>query len=140
MKEIRIYADFNGLVNSPTRPGHEAVVLDTLGSARDLANAGVTLHDGLALVGVDGSDDEEDLEGHGVARFDEERNWWVIDLDEIGVRYVPASDRSPVGQFLCVSCRKDLGPAIAVQELALADSCPECGTPILAPLAEPTSE
>ncbi len=140
MDQIRIYADFNGLVRSPTEPGREAVVLDTFGSARDLANAGVRLHEGLALVGIDSSDDEEDLEGHGVARFDEERKWWVIDFDEVGVRHVPAGDRSPVEQFLCVSCRKNLGPAIAARQLALADSCPECGTPIFAPLAEPTSE
>lgn len=62
---VRIYADFNGLVPGPKRPDRTAVVLDTFGSLRDLSNASVRLRDGLALIGVDGSDDDEDLEGHG---------------------------------------------------------------------------
>lgn len=137
MKALRIYADFNGLVRSSNNPERVAVVLDTFGSARDLANAGVKLYEGLPLIGVDWSDENEDLEGHGIAKYDKEHKWWVIEFDETGVRYVPAGDRTVIKKFLCVSCRKDLGPAISAHELATAESCPECGTPIFASLEEP---
>lgn len=93
---IRIYADFNGLVPSPTRPDGLAVVLNTMGSLRELSNAGIRLTEGLPLIGVDASDDLEDLEGHGVARYDGVNQWWLIDFDEQGVRYVPAGARIPV--------------------------------------------
>ena len=108
MPSTRIYADFNGLVSGPRNPERRAVVLDTFGSLRDLSNAGLVLQEGLPLIAVDWSDDDEDLEGHGTAQYDREQAWWVVEFDELGVRYVPAGDRSPVEKFLCVSCRQPL--------------------------------
>lgn len=105
MSAIRIYADFNGLVHGPKNPDRTAVVLDTFGSLRDLANAGVVLKEGLKLIAVDWSDETDDLEGHGTAEFDRERGWWVVEFDVQGVRDVPAGDRTPVTEFRCVSCQ-----------------------------------
>ena len=75
MPVTRIYADFNGLVRGVKNPKRTAVVLDTFGSLRDLSNAGLVLKEGMSLVAVDESDEEEDLEDHGTAAYDHDRNW-----------------------------------------------------------------
>ena len=134
---LRIYADFNGLVNGPVTPKHEAVVLDTFGSLRDLANAGVILSDGLSLIAWDASDADEDLEGHGLARFDRDNNWWVVEFDEQGVRYVPCVNRETVTEFKCVACSKRLDELIKKNGLKEGDVCPSCATPIHSSLAPP---
>ena len=137
VNRTRIYADFNGLVKGPKNSERTAVVLDTFGSLRDLSNAGLILREGLQLIAVDSSDENEDLEGHGTAQYDFYNNWWVIEFDEIGVRYVPAGNREPVDKFLCVECREVLAvqtPGDAFKENA---SCPLCGTKILAAYTAP---
>lgn len=134
-----IYADFNGLVAGVRNPARTAVVLDTFGTARDLANAGLILHEGCELVAFDWSDDDEDLEGHGTAHFDPVRRWWVAEFDEQGVRYVPKNDRTMVTMFRCVGCRRDLSPWLAAAKGRTAsDTCPSCSTLIFAPIAPPT--
>lgn len=128
----RISADFNGLVRGVKNPERTAVVLDTFGSLRDLANAGLVLREGLRLVAVDWSDDEEDLEGHGTAHYDSAHGWWVLEFDALGVRYVPAGDRSPVDHFLCVRCRANLQNAFNPHA-----ECPSCGAKVTLPIAPP---
>jgi hypothetical protein len=113
------------------------VVLDTFGTARDLANAGIVLREGLELVAYDWSDDEEDLEGYGTVHFDPGRRWWVAELDERGVLYVPKKDRAPVTTFLCVACRQDLAPWLARGARNADTRCPACGTPVFASIAPP---
>ena len=133
----RIYADFNGLVDGIVNPSRTAVVLDTFGSVRDLANAGVVLREGLPLIAVDWSDESEDLEGHGTAQFDSINGWWVIEFDELGVRYVPAGNRESVEDFRCVRCGKPflgMSPTLAFSP---GTNCSSCGTNILAPIAPP---
>jgi len=134
MSPTRIYADFNGLIPGIRNPERTAVVLDTFGSLRDLANAGVVLREGLCLVAVDWSDDEEDLEGHGTAHYDVANGWWVLEFDERGVRYVPAGDRSHVDHFLCVRCRTNLPNAFNPNPDA---ECPSCGSKLTLPIASP---
>ena len=67
----RICADFNGLVPGLVNPEREAVVMDTAGTIRDLANAGIILEEGMPLIAWDGSDEVEDLArpSHQAARF-----------------------------------------------------------------------
>jgi len=135
---LRIYADFNGLAQGPKNAQRTAVVLDTFGSLRDLANAGIILKKGFELIAFDASDETEDLEGHGTAEFDEERGRWVVEFDAQGVRYVPAGDRTQTSEFNCVSCRKPLAELIAANGLNLGDRCPSCSTEIHAPISPPT--
>jgi hypothetical protein len=137
---VRIYADFNGLVYGPKNPERTAVVLDTFGSLRDLANAGIILREGLPLIAVDASDESEDLEGHGTAQYDLDNDWWVVEFDEKGVRYVPAGDRTPVTEFKCVSCGHFLHDLINAKGLRIGDVCPTCGILIHAPIARPNSD
>lgn len=134
MSVTRIYADYNGLVSGIKNPDRDAVVLDTFGSLRDLSNAALVLSEGLPLIGVDASDELEDLEGHGTAQYDPDRKWWVIEFDELGVRYVPACDRSPVNEFLCVKCRN---PFPDGEANTFDVSCSSCGTSVLAAFAPP---
>lgn len=136
-KIARIYADFNGLVGGPRNPERTAVVLDTFGSLRDLANAGIVLREGLPLIAVDASDESEDLEGHGTAEYDFENERWVVEFDEKGVRYVAAGDRTPVTEFRCVACGRLLHDLIESRGLKLGDACAWCATPIHAPIARP---
>jgi DNA-directed RNA polymerase subunit RPC12/RpoP len=112
------------------------VVLDTYGSVRDLSNAGIVLREGLELIAYDGSDDEEDLEIHGTARYDRKRQWWVVESDERGVVYVPAAHRKPAdSEFHCVACRQ-IVPDMNYDRLYSA--CPGCGVSLLTPIAPPT--
>ena len=138
MPPTRIYADFNGLVRGPRNPERTAVVLDTFGSLRDLSNAGVILRVGLPLIAVDWSDDHEDLEGHGTAQYDYERKWWVVEFDEVGVRYVPAGDRSAVNKFSCVSCLRPLPISMPHEAFDPKASCASCGTSVLAAYSSPS--
>lgn len=137
MSVPRIYADFNGLVHGVVNPERRAVVIDTFESIRDLANAGLKLREGLQLIAFDHSDEDEDLEGHGTAHYDRLNGWWVVEFDELGVRYVPAGDRRAVEQFLCVQCRVEL-PRNHPSAILEADvTCPRCGAPVTLPIARP---
>ena len=140
MTATRIYADFNGLVAGCCNPQRTAVVLDTFGSLRDLSNAGLVLRVGLPLIAVDESDETEDLEGHGTAQYDWTKRWWVVEFDEAGVRFVPASDRTRVNVFSCIECRRDLQPQFDAGTLSLSGRCPSCGTAILRPFDPPSAE
>jgi hypothetical protein len=137
MTPLRIYADFNGCVSSPRDPNRKAVVLDTMGSLKDLCNAGVILSEGLPLIGADWSDENEDIEVHGLAQYDAGQKWWVIEFDNIGFRDVPAGNRTPISEFRCVSCQSDLTEQIKTKGLQLGDTCQHCGTPVHAPIAPP---
>jgi hypothetical protein len=140
MPVTRIYADFNGLVSGVKNKDRTAVVLDTVGSLQDLSNAGVILREGQPLVAFDWSDDEEDFEGHGTVQYDWQRGWWVVEFDEQCVRYVPAGDRKPVDEFLCVHCRLPF-PEPSLLTAGQADAqCPSCGTSSRAPYAPPRSD
>ena len=108
MKQLRIYADFNGLRISPRNHERSAVALDTFGSLRDLSNAGIRLKEEMPLIIFDWSDDNEDLEGHCKVYYDWQRKFWWAELDEQGVLDVPRDERKPVTEFLCLGCRKDL--------------------------------
>jgi hypothetical protein len=139
--QVRIYADFNGLVDGVVNPNRTAVVLDTFGSLLDFSNAGIVLSVGIPLVVFDESDELEDLEGHGTAQYDPRRGWWVVEFDEFGVRYVPARDRGPSipKTFHCVNCRSPV-EGVAWNTVALPElCCKACGTNVRAALFPPAS-
>jgi hypothetical protein len=134
----RIYADFNGWMESPRDGSRSIVPLDTWGSLRDLSNAGIKLHEGMKLVIHMDSDESEDIEADAVACFDREHGWWYAEL-ESEIRDVPAYDRS-VTQFLCLGCRSDLGPEALVPGSAIKkrhEECPKCGLSIQSATAAP---
>lgn len=135
--QVRIYADFNGLVRGVVNPRRTAVVLDTFGSVRDLSNSGVVLSPGLPLVAYDESDESEDLEGHGTAQYDSKRGWWVVEFDEQGVRYIPSVGQVSERVFRCVGCQLPV-PGVAYNTFSTPGfCCTNCGTSVVAAIAPP---
>jgi hypothetical protein len=132
---LRIYADYNGLYRDEL--GRYVVPLDTMGSLRELSNAGIILSNGLELSIYDNSDDKEDLLGYGRAMYQPERTRWLVVLDERGVLYVPRGDRTNDERFLCVRCRTDLAQLIQKRGLALGDTCPTCASALHTAIAPP---
>lgn len=131
----RIYADFNGLVCGVKNRDRTGVALDTFGSIRDLANAGLMLREGMPLVAFDESDEDEDLEGHGTAEFDHVHGRWIVEFDEFGVRYVPAGVRGHVSTFRCVKC--GFGFPHDLAQFRIDAVCPSCGADMALPIAPP---
>ena len=135
---MRIYADFNGIYSSPRNPNRYAVPLDTLGTLRDLSNAGIILENGVEITIYSDSCEKEDLEGDASVYYDARFHWWVAEIDDAGYRYVPIKEAVEPSVFFCVSCRTDLQPQISESDLSLGDVCSYCGNPIHSPIAAPT--
>lgn len=137
----RIYADFNGLRNPNCTEGRLAVALDTLGTLRELTNAGVRLADGLRLTVYDWSDEEEDLEAEATARYDPDGGLWWAELALNGYEYVPKRSRATNPRFLCLGCRYDLAsdPAAWGEWAPKVHACPSCGTAVAAAVAPPAA-
>ena len=133
----RIYVDYNGAFAAPSDPDRIAVRLTTAGSIRDLANAGIVLQEGTHLIGCEESDEVEDLEGHGIVRYDASSGGWLLELDEAGIRDVPARDRTPVTLIACVTCGEDVADRLASVVDVLRGACPSCGAPLNAPIRPP---
>ena len=135
----RIYADFNGFRRPDCTGGRPAVALDTFGTARDLANAGLRLAEGLRLSIYDRSDEEEDLEAEATARYDAAGGPWWAELGPGGHAYVPKRDRTPDPRFLCLGCRYDLAsdPEAGGPRVPRVTACPRCGMATGAALAAP---
>ncbi|MCL4298171.1 MAG: hypothetical protein KJ077_20700 [Anaerolineae bacterium] len=133
----RIYADFNGLQRSPRNLSRLAVPLDTYGTLRELANAGIRLHDNLAMIIYDYSDDEEDLEGYVLVYWDQLSNSWMAELDRQGVLYTPKKERIQSNEFLCFTCRIPLQDFFAENRYQEDATCPTCGELIITPILPP---
>lgn len=137
----RIYADFNGLRHPDCTEGRLAVALDTLGTLRELTNAGLRLAPGLRLTVYDWSDDEEDLEAEATACYDPDGGVWWAELGPGGYEYVPKRDRTQSTHFLCLCCRYDLAsdPAAWREWHPRVKACPSCGTAVTAAIASPAA-
>ncbi len=137
----RIYADFNGLRNPSCTEGRLSVALDTLGTLRELTNAGVRLVEGLRLTVYDWSDEEEDLEADATVLYDQDGGLWWAELDQSGYRYVPKRDRTSSTRFLCLGCRYDLAsnPVARGEWAPKVNACPSCGTAVAAAIAPPAA-
>lgn len=136
MTTPRIYADFNGIEPSPRDPSRDAIPLDTMGSLRDLSNAGIRLYEGCRLTVYSDSAENEDLEGDAVVFFDRERGVWSAELDEKGHRHVVSGEWPKEFLFLCLGCREPLPPHPKAS-WAPVERCPRCGTPYTAAIAPP---
>lgn len=141
----RINADFNGLDQWTDDASRVGVPLDTLGSLRDLSNAGIRLTVGLPLCIWDQSDEDEDLEADAIAEFvpslyrDREVPAWVATYPRGALRYVATRHTPDDPRFLCLGCRRDLA-ALKLPIAAQVDStinCPYCRTHCAAAIARP---
>lgn len=136
MPVTRIYADFNAQldVGGPSGPG--LVLLDRLGTLRDLCSARLRLRDGLALQLYSDSSDEEDLESDAIARWIEDPamvggGCWVGEFDPKAFRDVPTrATRSISEWFPCGACGANLAADIDAAGLNSASQCRACGVRI----------
>jgi hypothetical protein len=139
MSTPRIYADFNGFETH--EDGHHSVALDTLGSLRELTNAGLRLRDGLQLTIYDWSDAEEDLEAVVTVRYDRRRSVWLAEFAAKSYVYVRKQDRAVDERFLCLGCRADLATSSDERRARMprGDVCPHCGAPTASAIAPPAA-
>jgi hypothetical protein len=140
---VRIYADFNAVLDSggPGRPG--LVRLDRLGTVRDLCAAGITLRAGLALTLYTDSDERTDLQVEAVVRWHpdakaEAGGYWVGVFDPASFRDVPVAPSLGVfSWFPCSGCGVNLAPQIARSGISASSTCEECGTRTHSPVRPP---
>ena len=81
MNKHRIMADFH----NADEQGR--LRLTCIGTIRDVAKLGISLHDGMELVLVD-----DDLEVEGVVEWNPDEAWWVAAIDWDAIRDVPVSE------------------------------------------------
>jgi len=132
----RIYADFNGLQGSEDHPEIEWVPLDTWGSLCDLAAAGIILAEEMQLTIYSDSSEEEDLEADTIARYSDELQCWVAEIDASGIRDVPTFGHENK-TLVCVTCRTDLDKFVEAYGLNSNTRCPSCGTIVHLPILPP---
>lgn len=85
MKLPRVYADFN----KQDKEGH--LVLNSVGTQRDLQQLGLTLRDGLKLLlyadDTDENGNPDDIEVEGVVRYDSANNQWIAVYQQTAIRH-----------------------------------------------------
>ena len=134
---VRVYADFDGLVAGVRDPRRAAVVLDTHGAMRDLANAGMRLIEGLPLIATAASGTGADFEGRGTAQYDRSKQRWLLEFDASGVRHVSARPREQHGAFVCDRCEARVPVRRETAIVMPRDRCPECGVTLIEFFAAP---
>lgn len=145
MTPVRIYADFNALIDpgSADRPG--VVHLDRLGTLRDLCAARAVLREGMPLVLYMDSDIDVDIAVDAVARWKSdpesaEGGYWVGEFDPSGFRDVPTVTMDSVSNwFPCGSCASNLAEQIQRTGLSSSTRCAHCDARIHAAIAAPES-
>lgn len=142
----RLYADFNAQLDcgGPDRPG--LVHLERLGTLRDLGEARLRLHDGLALVLYTDSSENEDLEIEVTARWFTDPKMvrggcWVGEFNPKEFRDVPTSAiRSVREWFPCGACGTNLATDIQSTGLNSKSQCRVCGFRIHSLIDPPESD
>ena len=132
-----IYADFNGLQESPRTAGFIALYLHYYGSLVDLARARIRLCKGLEINVYSDSDETEDLEATGTVYFDEKAEQWFAEFPETNIRYVPTHTFSSSTRFPCWKCGAELQDQVDADGLEFGDKCPVCHEEIHAPVKPP---
>jgi hypothetical protein len=139
----RIYADFNAQIDPGGDDRLGQVLLECMGTLRDLCAARVRLRTGLTLTLYSDSDADSDLEIEAVARWIAVPNapsggYWVGEFDPRRFRDVPVtSERSVSEWFPCCECGDDLTKQMSRDGLSAESRCGRCGTRVHFPIAAP---
>lgn len=127
-----IYADFNGIMASSRNENLSAIPLDSYGSLKDLTDQQIRLKEGMSLVIYADSGEGEDLEADSTVYYDSKHKWWMVEIDNEKIRYVPSHDNLwNQKEFLCLQCRQDLEPYFSEHGRNPETHCPNCGLSIL---------
>jgi hypothetical protein len=138
---VRIYADFNALIDPGCDDRHGLVDLHRMGTLRDLCAARLRLYDGLVLTLYSDSDEAEDLEIEARVRWMPSAvrtSGWVGEFDPAKFRHVTKTSAPGVFDwFPCSRCAADLSDQIRRAGLSLGQRCFKCGTLVHAPVTPP---
>ena len=137
MSKYRVYADFNGLRDSPRTEGKLALGLHYFGTLKDLSRLKLRLRNGLELDVYSDSDEHEDIEASGVVHFDETARQWFVEFAEQDIRCVPTQPEPAGPRFPCWNCATDLEEQIKSSGLEYGDTCRHCGREIHEPIKPP---
>ena len=132
-----IYADFNGLEDSLVDADMAVLDLTGYGTLASLSRHGVQLRvvqrlafsdfDGLEVVGEIGFDR---------ARVSERSSGWYARFSRGEIKDVSPREHD-FATHLCFKCRNDLKPYLDKVGRSFVETCPHCGTPVMAPLLPP---
>jgi hypothetical protein len=133
----RIYADFNAIEYAQDDPGSAVVAITGYGTLASLARQKLQLAEGMELVIYEPGD----IECQGVAHFDTARTdpvgrqrEWVVRIDPRKVHNCTELE-APSGSHPCFGCGIDLRPHLRAVGQSYTETCPSCGTSVMAPLA-----
>jgi hypothetical protein len=143
MTTPHVYADFNALPNARSQPGSAMVRMEitALGTIRSLARQGLRLYEGMSVLLFE----PRDIQCLAKVYFDPSLSdpagragAWVAELDPGVIEDSLLED--PDAGHPCLSCGYDLAEYLARMGCNYTQSCPQCETSIMAPLAKPTHE
>jgi hypothetical protein len=134
-----VYADFNAIEHLASSKNRAQIPLTGYGTLRSLAQQRLRLVNGMRLILFE----PEDIECEGVAHFDLNRTdpvgrkgEWVVFIDSSKIRDCTLSpDKNE--SHPCVVCGTDLTATFEKAGRTYEETCPVCGTSVMAPLFPP---
>ncbi|MBL0283841.1 MAG: hypothetical protein IPQ01_07995 [Zoogloea sp.] len=132
-----IYADFNGLEDSLVDADMAVLDLTGYGTLASLSRHGVQLRVGqrLAFSDFDGLEVVGEI-GFDSARVSERSSGWYARFSRGEIKDVSPREHD-FATHLCFKCRNDLKPYLDKVGRSFVETCPHCGTPVMAPLLPP---
>lgn len=132
-----IYADFNGLEDSPASPGEARLDLTGYGTLASLSQHQLRLRNGQRLMLCD----PDGLQVMGEIGFDPSRrsprsSGWFARFQRRDIRQGEPLEHD-YAPHLCFKCRLNLKPHLEKVGQQFDESCPNCGTPVMFPLLPP---
>ena len=139
MSTPRVYADFNGIEYSSSDPSVASIGLTGYGTLASLSNQKLRLAEGMALLLYEPNDNEVE----GIAYFDTSRTdpsgrkgVWLARIAHRNIR--DCTQPGPENhEHFCFGCGQSLLPHLKAVGQHYIESCPHCGTSVMAPLASP---
>jgi hypothetical protein len=137
----RVYADFNAIEYAQDGSSAADIAITGYGTLASLSSQRLRLEEGMQVLIFE----PDDIECNGVAYFDIARTdpagrqgEWVVRIDPKQVRNCTEKHES-LESHPCFGCGSDLKPHFRTIGQSYTESCPSCGTSIMAPLAPPAS-
>lgn len=140
MQGVKIYADFNGIIDCSKGNSKSCLALTGYGTLASLSRHQIRLREGMILTFYE----PDDIEVEGEVFYDTKipskftsPGQWVALYDSQQVRNSEESCDLDLKQHLCFKCRIDLEPYLKTVGQQYKEICPNCGTDIMSPLLPP---
>lgn len=141
MQKIRIYADFNGIVDCRKKASNlVCLALTGYGTIASLSRHQICLREGLILIFYEPNDIEVEGEvfydTNFPGKFTSPGQWLALYDPEL-IRNSEESSALELKEHLCFNCRLDLTEHLNIVGRQYKEVCPDCGTSIMYPLFPP---